>query len=148
MPIRLEVGPRDLDSDSGFVGRRDKAPKDKTSVGRAEFVATVATTLQDIQDGLLARARGFRAEHTREIDSKDEFYAYFTPPPAQDPNAPVPIHGGFAMTHFSGDVAVEKQVKDDLGVTVRCIPLADGEPGVCPFTGQPSAKRVVWAKAY
>jgi len=148
VPIRLEVGPRDIDSDSVFVGRRDKAPKDKQSVGRADFVATVAATLQDLQDGLLARARAFRAEHTKIIDSKDEFYAYFTAPAGTDANAPVPIHGGFAMTHFSGDVAVEKQVKDDLGVTVRCIPLGDGEPGVCPFSGQPSAKRVVWAKAY
>jgi prolyl-tRNA synthetase len=52
------------------------------------------------------------------------------------------------MTHFSGDVALEAKIKDDLGVTVRCIPLGDDEPGVCPFTGAPSAKRVVWAKSY
>jgi prolyl-tRNA synthetase len=52
------------------------------------------------------------------------------------------------MTHFSGDIEVEQKVKDDLGVTVRCIPLGDGEPGTCPFTGKPSAKRVVWAKSY
>ena len=63
-------------------------------------------------------------------------------------NDPTPIHGGFAMTHFNGDPKLEAQIKDDLGVTVRCIPLAPGEPGTCPFTGQPSAKRVVWAKAY
>jgi prolyl-tRNA synthetase len=115
---------------------------------RAEFVATVGADLQAIQDAMLARAKAFRAEHTRDIDSKADFYAYFTPPAQKDPNAPTPIHGGFAMTHFSGDVAVEKQIKDDLGVTVRCIPLGDGEPGTCPFTGKPSAKRVVWAKSY
>ncbi len=148
VPLRLEIGPRDIDKDSVFVGRRDKAPKDKASVGRGEFVATVGATLQAIQDAMLARARAFRTEHTRDIDTKDEFYAFFTPPKQKDPNAPTPIHGGFAMTHFSGDVAVEKQIKDDLGVTVRCIPLADGEPGTCPFSGKPSAKRVVWAKSY
>ena len=82
------------------------------------------------------------------IDSKDDFYAYFTPPASKDPNEPTPIHGGFALTHFGGDVEVEKKIKDDLGVTVRCIPLADGEPGVCPFSGKPSPKRVVWAKSY
>ena len=148
VPIRLEIGPRDLDKDAVFVGRRDRAPKDKGPMARAEFVATVATMLQDIQDGLKARALAFRDQHTQVIDSKSDFYAYFTPPAGKDADAPTPIHGGFAMTHFSGDVAVEKQVKDDLGVTVRCIPLADGEPGTCPFSGQPSARRVVWAKAY
>ena len=63
-------------------------------------------------------------------------------------NAPTPIHGGFALTHFSGHVKLEEQIKNDLGVTVRCIPLEKSEPGVCPFTGKPSPQRVVWAKAY
>jgi prolyl-tRNA synthetase len=104
--------------------------------------------LQDIQDALYKRALAFRTEHTRNIDSKEEFYAWFTPPATKNSNDPTPIHGGFAMTHFSGDPKLEAQIKDELGVTVRCIPLAPGEPGTCPFTGQPSAKRVVWAKAY
>ena len=103
--------------------------------------------MQEIQDGLHARATAFRAEHTRPIDDAREFQAYFTPPPVEE-NAPTPIHGGFALTHFSGDVAVEKTLKDELGVTVRCIPLDDGEPGTCPFTGKPSPKRVIWAKSY
>ena len=89
-----------------------------------------------------------RREHTRTIDSRDEFYAFFAEPKRPSDNAPTPIHGGFAMTHFGGDPKLEAQIKDDLGVTVRCIPLEPGEPGTCPFTGQPSAKRVVWAKAY
>ncbi len=148
VPVRLEVGPRDIDKDSVFMARRDRSPKDKASIGRADLVATIATLLQDIQDGMYARALAHRAEHTRIIDSKDEFYAWFTAPATKDPNAPTPIHGGFAMTHFGGSVDVEKKIKDDLGVTVRCIPLADGEPGVCPFSGQPSPKRVIWAKSY
>jgi prolyl-tRNA synthetase len=52
------------------------------------------------------------------------------------------------MTHFSGDVEVEKLIKDDLGVTVRCIPLEPGEEGTCPFSGKKSVKRVLWAKSY
>jgi prolyl-tRNA synthetase len=61
---------------------------------------------------------------------------------------PTPIHAGFALTHFSGEVDLEQKIKDDLSVTVRCIPLDKGEAGTCPFTGKPSAQRVVWAKAY
>ena len=151
VPIRLEVGPRDMEKDALFVGRRDKAPKDKQSIARSEFVATIAATLQDFQDGMLNRARAFRREHTRQIDTRDEFYAYFTSPREQareQDGQPMPIHGGFAMTHFSGDVDLENRIREELSVTVRCIPLEPGEPGICPFTGKPSAKRVVWAKAY
>ncbi len=147
-PIRLEVGPRDIDNDSVFMGRRDKGPKEKAGVPRAELVATIATTLQSIQDSLYQRALAFRTEHTKVIDTKDEFYAYFADPPKKKPNDPTPIHGGFAMAHFNGDPALETKIKEDLKVTVRCIPLGPGEPGTCPFTGQPSAKRVVWAKSY
>jgi prolyl-tRNA synthetase len=148
VPLRLEVGPRDIDKDSVFMARRDRGPKEKASVGRAELVATIGTLLQEMQDGLLARATAFRAANTRTIDSKAEFYEYFTAPATKDANDPTPIHGGFALTHFGGDVEVEKTIKDDLGVTVRCIPLDDGEAGTCPFSGKPSSKRVVWAKSY
>ena len=147
VPLRLEIGPRDMEKDALFVARRDRAPKDKQSVPRAEFVASIAATLQSIQDSL-SRAPGICArQHTRLIDSKDEFYAWFTAPKVPE-NAPTPIHGGFALTHFNGDVKVEQRIKNELGVTVRCIPLEKSEPGTCPFTGQPSPQRVVWAKAY
>jgi len=147
-PIRLEVGPRDLEKDSVFMGRRDKGPKEKAGMPRVDFVAQVTTILQDIHDALYQRALAYRTENTRTIDTKDEFYAYFAAPTTKNPNDPTPIHGGFAMTHFNGDPALEAKIKDELSVTVRCIPLEPGEPGTCPFTGQPSAKRVVWAKAY
>jgi prolyl-tRNA synthetase len=147
VPVRLEIGPRDMEKDAVFAARRDRAPKDKQSVARSEFVATIAATLQSIQDGLFARAKAFRTEHTRRIDSKEEFYAFFASPPAPD-GAPTPIHAGFALTHFGGDVELEQKIKDDLSVTVRCMPLDKGEAGTCPFTGKPSPQRVVWAKAY
>ena len=147
-PIRLEIGPRDLDKDSVFMGRRDKGPKEKSGMPRADLVASIGTLLQEIHDALYARALAYREAHTKVIDTKEEFYAYFAAPKTKNPNDPTPIHGGFAMTHFNGDPALEAKIKDDLAVTVRCIPLAPGEPGTCPFTGQPSAKRVVWAKAY
>ena len=130
------------------VGRRDKKPRDRQSIARGELVAGVGAMLQSIHDALFHRAAAFRDEHTRDIDGKDEFYAWFTPPATRNASDPTPIHGGFAMTHFNGDRRLEAQIKDELGVTVRCIPLAPGEPGVCPFTGQPSQKRAVWAKSY
>jgi prolyl-tRNA synthetase len=136
-----------MDKDAVFAGRRDRAPKDKQGVARAEFVARVAVTLQSIQDGLLERAKAFREQNTRTIDSRDEFYSFFTTE-GEEEGKPTPIHGGFALTHFSGEVELEHKIKDDLSVTVRCIPLDKSEPGTCPFTGKPSAQRVVWAKAY
>jgi prolyl-tRNA synthetase len=147
VPLRLEIGPRDVEKGAVFVGRRDRAPKDKQSIPRGEFIATLGAMLQSIQDSLLARARAFRAAHTHRIDSKEAFYEFFTPPRVQE-NAPTPIHGGFALTHFGGEAAVEERIKSELGVTVRCIPLENTEPGICPFTGGPSPQRVVWAKAY
>jgi prolyl-tRNA synthetase len=147
VPLRVEIGPRDIDKDAVFVARRDRAPKEKQSVGRGDFVATIAETLAAIQNGLLERARAFRDEHTRKIDDRDEFYRFFTAERAADDESG-PAHGGFALTHFSGDVALEQKIKSDLGVTVRCIPIEKGEPGVCPFTGKPSAQRVIFAKAY
>ena len=152
VPLRIEIGPRDMEKNALFVGRRDQPHKNKLSIERSEFVASVAGILQDIHDTLLSRARAHRAEHTRNIDSKEEFYAFFTSnkgtPERHDPNQPPPIHGGFAMTHFGGDVELEQQIKNDLSVTVRCIPLEPTGLGTCPFTGKPSRTRVVWAKAY
>ncbi len=147
VPLRLEIGPRDMEKDALFVARRDRTPKEKQSVPRAEFVASIAATLQSIHDSLYARAQEYRKQYTRLIDTKEEFYAWFTAPKVPE-NAPTPIHGGFALTHFSGEVAVEERIKNELGVTVRCIPLEKSEPGTCPFTGRPSPQRVVWAKAY
>jgi prolyl-tRNA synthetase len=147
VPLRLEIGPRDMEKDSVFAGRRDRAPKDKQSVTRAELVAQIGATLASIQDGLLARATAFREQHTHRIDSRDEFYSFFASEREQE-GKPTPIHGGFALTHFGGGVELERQIKNDLSVTVRCIPLEKSEPGTCPFTGKPSPQRVIWAKAY
>ena len=147
-PILLEVGPRDIDKDSVFMGRRDRPAKEKTGVPRAEFVAKVATYLQEIQDALYARAKAYRDEHTRTIESKDDFYAFFAEPKKAKESDPTPTHGGFALAHYNGDPKLEEKIKDDLKVTVRCLPLEAGESGTCIFTGQPSKQRAVWAKSY
>ena len=149
-PIRVEIGPRDIAGGTVFMGRRDRPAAEKESINQREFVSGIVAILDEMQQTLLDRATAFRDAHTRAIDTKDEFVAFFTPPETAA-GAPVPPHGGFALTHWSRDPAVEARINDELGVTIRCIPhdpkLA-GEPGTCPFSGQPSPGRVVWAKSY
>jgi len=149
VPLRIEIGPRDLESGSAAVARRDKGPKEKEFLPSDLLAARVPELLGEIQQALLDRALSFRKEHTRKIDTKEEFYAFFTP---KNPNKPE-IHGGFSYTHWNGSAEVEAKIKEDLKVTIRCIPEADGgeftdEPGVCPFTGERSLRRVIFGKSY
>jgi prolyl-tRNA synthetase len=145
VPIRLEIGPRDIAQDAVYAGRRDRPHKQRESIPRSRFVATLPEQLDEIQSALLERARAFRRQHTARIDTQEEFYDFFTPEDREKPE----IHGGFALCHWSGDPDVEEQVKRDLQVTVRCVPRdAPEEEGTCPFTGKPSPRRVVFAKAY
>ena len=148
VPLRLEIGPRDIDKDAVFAARRDRAPKDKQSIARAEFVATIADHAAIDPGRLVRRARRRTARSTRASSTAATSSTRSSRARRVAEGAPTPIHAGFALTHFSGDVELEKKIKDDLSVTVRCIPLEKSEPGTCPFTGKPSAQRVVWAKAY
>ncbi len=142
VPLRAEVGPRDIASESVFLGRRDTGKK--AGVPRGEFVAGVGKTLSEIQDGLFQKALDLRKDNSCEIDSLDDFKAFFTPKDAEKPE----IHGGFAYCHFVEDPAVLELLKA-LKVTIRCIPLADSpEPGTCIFTGRAAERRAVFAKAY
>ena len=145
VPLRVEIGPRDLEKNAVEVSRRDRAVKAKESMRVEEFVARAPEILGSIQDSLYARAREFRDANTRVIESKKDFYDFFTP---KNPAKPE-IHGGFALAHWNGSREVEEQIKNDLKVTVRVVPLDDSsEPDKCIFTGEPSARRVVWAKSY
>ncbi|MEZ6096270.1 MAG: His/Gly/Thr/Pro-type tRNA ligase C-terminal domain-containing protein [Pirellulaceae bacterium] len=140
VPIRIEVGPRDISNDSLFVGRRDQ--EKSFGMPRAEFIANLSMIFDEMQQGMFDRAAAFREEHTRVIDNLDEFKEFFT---ANQENE---IHGGFAHCHFVDMPEIEGVLKD-LKVTVRCIPLAD-EPldGTCLFTGQKTTTRAIFAKAY
>ena len=145
IPLRVEIGPRDLEKGSVFVGRRDKEAKDKTGYPMSEFVQSATAILQEIQETLYARALAFRDQNIVKIDSKEEFYQFFTPKNADKPE----IHGGFALAHWDGSAETEEKIKEELKVTIRCIPFeATPEAGVCPFTGKPSAQRVIFAKSY
>jgi prolyl-tRNA synthetase len=144
VPIRVEIGPRDLEKDSVDVSRRDQAIKSKESMSIQEFAAGAPEILMSIQQNLYGRAKKFQEANTRVIESKKEFYDFFT---ARNANKPE-IHGGFALAHWNSSNEVEEQIKNDLKVTIRVIPFGDGEPGRCIFTGAPSRQRVVWAKSY
>jgi prolyl-tRNA synthetase len=145
VPVRIEIGPRDLEKGSVALYRRDQGPKEKTFPPAADAVSGMPALLQDIQDNLYKRALALRDQHTVQIDSEQDFYAFFTPKNADKPE----LHGGFALAHFSGSPEVEEKLKNELKVTVRCIPRdLPVEAGQCIFTGQPSSQRVIFAKAY
>ena len=144
VPIRAEVGPRDVDSNSVFVGRRDQGVKEKKGIPRGEFVSGIGGMLDDMQSSMYQKAADLRKEHTRDINSLNDFTSFFTPKNENQPE----IHGGFAMCHFHECQEVLDAIKK-LKVTIRCVPLeGNEEKGTCIFTGQPSDKRAVFAKAY
>lgn len=143
VPIRLEMGPRDMAEDAVFMFRRDTG--ERSVVKRADLGRVVKETLDAIQKNMYDQALAFQKAHTRELDDKEAFYAWFT---AANPEKPE-IHGGFALAHWCGDAACEAKIKQDLSVTIRCIPLdAEEEEGLCIFCGEKSPRRVVFAKSY
>jgi prolyl-tRNA synthetase len=138
IPLRLEVGLREIEAGQLNVSRRDKPHRETSPFS----IAGVVPLLEEIQDHLLAKATQFRDQHTVEIESKEEFYKFFTAKGEE-------IHGGFALCHWNGDPAIEAKVKEDLNVTIRCIPLHQkSQEGKCIFTGERSTCRVIFAKAY
>jgi prolyl-tRNA synthetase len=145
IPVRAEIGPRDMKEDSVFMARRDLSPKEKRGVKREELLATLPGILDEMQKNLFDKALAHREENTRRVDDKEAFYAWFTPENQDKPE----IHAGFALSHWCGDGACEETIKNDLKVTIRCIPFeGDDEEGLCICCGKPSTKRVIFAKAY
>lgn len=138
IPLRLEIGLREIDAGQLNICRRDKPHKETAPFKEGEVVSL----LEEIQSNLLARATAFREQYTVEINDKQEFYNFFSSKGEE-------IHGGFALCHWNGDPAIEAKVKEDLNVTIRCIPLhLPAEAGKCLFTGQHSPHRVIFAKSY
>jgi prolyl-tRNA synthetase len=143
VPLRVEAGPRDVAAGGVFVARRDTGGKGE-GTPRAEFVANIAETLTEIQQSLFDRAAKLREDASVHIDSLAEFEKFFTPRNVENPE----IHGGLAWCHFVDSPEMDTKLKS-LKATVRCVPIdAEEEPGKCIFTGKPSMKRGVFAKAY
>jgi prolyl-tRNA synthetase len=142
VPLRAEIGPKDIAQQAVFLARRDTG--EKGSVPRQALVGEIAQRLAQIQDNLLARARKLRDENTRPIDTKEEFLEFFTPKNEERPE----IHGGFALCHIAEGPQLDEFLKQHK-VTIRCVPLnAPHEEGRCFLTGRPSSRRAVLAKAY
>src|SRR6185369_3170613 len=119
------------------VARRDRGHKEKAFPTMDDFVAAVPATLQEIHDTLMSRAKTLRDAHTVKIDTKEEFVAFFT---AKNKDKPE-IHGGFAFAHWDGTPETEAAIKEELKVTIRCIPFdSPEEEGKCVWSGAPSKK--------
>jgi len=138
IPLRLEVGLREIEAGQLNIFRRDKGHKEATPFS----VSGVVSLLEEMQANILAKATAFRDQHTIEINSKEKFYEYFS-------GKDEAISGGFALCHWNQDPAIEAKIKEELNVTIRCIPIhLPPEEGKCIFTGERSPQRVIFAKAY
>ncbi len=135
VPVRIAIGPRDLENGTVEVARRDTKEK---QVMKADLVVTeIPKLLEDIQKNIYARALKFRSEKTTSVDSFDEFKKVLDG------------KGGFVLAHWDGTPETELKIKEETKATVRCIPLdAKEEAGSCIYSGKPSAKRVLFARAY
>jgi len=139
VPIRVEVGVRDLEQDALFVGRRDHEPREKKSVPREKFLHEINSILDNIQFAIYSKAKSFLKANTKIVDKKDEFFELFKSKGKQV----------FALSHWCGCAECEKAIKQELKATVRCIPFASQEEeGVCIYCGKKSKRRVVFAKSY
>lgn len=135
VPVRIAMGPRDLENGSIEVARRDTKEKQGIPLeGAADFVADL---LNKIQENLFLRSAAFRTEHTTEVQDYDEFKEVLE------------AKGGFISAHWDGTAETEEKIKQETKATIRCIPLdAKEEEGKCIYSGAPSNKRVLFAKAY
>ncbi len=136
IPLRIELGPKDLAKGSAVLARRDKPGKEgKSFVQQNELVAGVRKLLGEIQQALYDRALAFRNANTREPRDHNEFKSA--------------VETGFAWAYWCGSADCEAKIKEETKATMRCIPL-DQEPssGKCIYCGQPSKERAIFARAY
>jgi len=135
VPVRIAIGPKDIEKGTVEIARRDTLEKE--FVSNDDVVQKVAGLMDEIQKNLYRKAVDFRSNNTTEVDSYDEFKKVLDE------------KGGFILAHWDGTAATEEQVKNETKATIRCIPLDDNnEPGNCMVTGKPSARKVMFARAY
>lgn len=135
VPLRIAIGPRDLENGTVELARRDSLSKE--IVKQEELIRKVENMLKEIQDNLFEKARIYRDEHITEVNTFDEFKNIIN------------TKGGFVLAHWDGTSATEERIKELTKATIRCIPIAGKkEEGKCILTGKPSVGRVLFAKAY
>lgn len=135
VPLRIAMGPRDLENGTLEIARRDTL--EKQSISQGSVVEYVEKTLVEIQESLFNKALNYRESHITEVNSFDEFKEVLD------------NQGGFVSAHWDGTAETEEKIKDLTKATIRCIPLNNKiEAGKCVFTGGKSTQRVLFAKAY
>ncbi|MCF0212130.1 MAG: proline--tRNA ligase [Bacteroidales bacterium] len=134
VPVRLALGPRDLENGTCEVCRRDTL--EKVTVPLEGIVEYVEHLLDEIQANLLKKAADYRAANTRKVDTWDDFLSEIE-------------KGGFLLCHWDGTTETEEKIKELTKATIRCIPYdAPEEEGTCVLTGKPSHRRVIFARSY
>jgi prolyl-tRNA synthetase len=135
VPLRIAIGPKDLESGTVELARRDTLTKQVVAL--EGLTATVKALISEIQNGLFQNALDFRADHITKVETFDEFKAVLEE------------KTGFISAHWDGSIETEDKIKDLTKATIRCIPIdSEIEDGVCVFSGKPSKQRVLFAKAY
>jgi prolyl-tRNA synthetase len=142
VPVRLALGARDLENGTVEMARRDVVDPNNRNAGKKvvnfdDVVAEVQATLEDMQNSIFKKALDFRTEKTTKVDTYEEFKQLLAD------------KGGFVLAHWDGTAETEEKIKNETKATIRCIPLdADEEAGKCIYSGESSARRVLFARAY
>lgn len=135
VPVRIAIGPRDLENNSAEVTRRDT--KEKSVISLDGIANVIKELLDDIQRSIFEKARQYRDSHITEVNDFKEFEQLLE------------SKGGFLAAHWDGTAETEEKIKDLTKATIRCIPLDNKqEKGRCILTGKESAQRVLFARAY
>lgn len=135
VPVRIAIGPKDLENGTFEVARRDTLSKEVIS--KDAIVDHVANLMDEIQNHLFNKAAAYRTENTTVVDTYDEFKKVLEE------------KGGFIKAHWDGTTETEDLIKKETKATIRCIPLDDDtDAGKCMVTGKPSVRKVLFAKAY
>ena len=134
VPLRLEVGPRDVEKGNMVVVRRDTG--DKSFLSKDETVAQIPDLLEEIQKGLFQQALIFQQENTHKVSTYDELKKVIEA-------------GGFVRCGWDGTHETEARIKEDIKATIRCIPMSENPEGLtCVYSGKPAKHEVIYAKAY
>lgn len=134
VPVRLAIGPRDLENGVVELARRDTL--EKSSVAIDQVVQLIPNLLEEMQAALFQKALQFRENNTHQVDRWEDFLEQIE-------------KGGFISAHWDGTAETEEAIKQATKATIRCIPLeGETEEGVCVFSGKPSSQRVLFARAY
>jgi prolyl-tRNA synthetase len=134
VPVRIAMGPRDLQNGTVEIARRDTLTKE--SVNQEGLENRIAALLDEIQENIYNKALKFREENTFNVDDYKTFKEKIE-------------EGGFLMCHWDGTTETEEKIKEETKATIRCIPIdAEEEDGFCIYSGKPSKRRVIFARAY